>query len=191
MSKLLLLSLIIMTGCGGRPAPQVKTPAVEEPPSNVSTIPLSQIDLTRIGAIAPKGRVQDRDYNQLPVVESLIAHGSESVPYLISKLESETRIEGHVFDFWYNVYVGDVAFVILTSFFTDATWQKTSIPGVDYDTFLERKGNSNLTGEQVLRKYIAKYGRQTIASRWRNIWAQYKDRVYWNEHDRCFKLKDL
>ncbi len=62
-----------------------------------------------MGRIAPKSRVQDRDYNQLPVVEQLIAHGKESIPFLISKLDDETKIVGHVIDYWNQVYVGDVA----------------------------------------------------------------------------------
>ena len=52
---------------------------------------LSQIDLTKIGAVATKGRVQDREYNQLPVVENLIAHGTEAVPLLIGRLDDVTH----------------------------------------------------------------------------------------------------
>jgi pseudouridine-5'-phosphate glycosidase len=47
-----------------------------------------------MGHIAPKGRIQDTEYNQLPIVEQLTAHGKESIPFLISKLEDETKIEG-------------------------------------------------------------------------------------------------
>jgi hypothetical protein len=126
----------------------------------------------------------------LPVVENLIARGNEAVPFLIGKLDDETRIKGHVFDFWYEVHVGDVAFVILTDFFTDPTWQKTTIPGVGYDEFLQRTPNSNATGEQLLRNYIAKHGRHDIANRWRAIWAEYKDHAYWDDNDRCFKVRD-
>jgi hypothetical protein len=127
MSKLLLISLFI-GGCGGggAPAPSVNTSGTEKLQSNVSAAPLSEIDLTNIGPIAPKGRVQDTEYNHLPVVENLIAHGNEAIPFLIAKLDDETKIRGHVFDYWSDVRVGDVAFIILTDFFTDPTWQKTT-----------------------------------------------------------------
>jgi hypothetical protein len=190
MKNLLLIGLLALTGCGvtSTPAP-MKTATPETVRQNLPTVPLSQIDLSKIGAVTPKGRVQDRDYNNLPVVENLIAHGREAIPFLIGKLDDETEIKDHVFDYWSDVRVGDVAFATLTDFFTDPTWQKTTIPGVGYDTFLGRKANSDVTGEQLLRNYIAKHGRHDIMIRWRAIWAQYQDRVYWDEKDRCFKLR--
>jgi hypothetical protein len=57
----------------------VKTATPEGVRQDLPTVPLSQINLSKIGAIAGKGRVQDRDYNNLPVVENLIAHGREAV----------------------------------------------------------------------------------------------------------------
>lgn len=191
MNKILLIGLLVFTGCevSSTPAP-VKTATPETVRQKLPTVPLSQIDLSKIGGVAPKGRVQDKDYNNLPVVENLIAHRREAVPFLINALDDETEIKDHVFDYWSDVRVGDVAFAILTDFFTDPTWQKTTIPGVGYDTFLGRKPNSNVTSEQLLRNYIAKHGRQDITTRWRAIWAQYQTRVYWDENDRCFKLRD-
>ncbi len=109
MDKSLLISFLIFAECGGAPVPNVKTPLAEKPQSSVLTVPLSQIDLTKIGPIAPKGRVQDTEYNRLPIVEDLIARGNEAVPFLIGKLDDETKIKGHVFDYWSDVRVGDVA----------------------------------------------------------------------------------
>ena len=158
------------------------------PGSNSSARRLAEINLADIGAIGPKGRVQDTEYKQLPVVERLIAHGKESVPYLISKLDDETKIGGHVVDYWYDVRVGDVALIILTDFFTDSTWQKTTISGVGWDKFLERGDDTNLTGEQLLRNYISKYGRTKIKERWQQIWQEYRNEIQWDEKERCFKV---
>jgi hypothetical protein len=190
MSKLFLIGLFIVAGCGGAPAPSRKTPEPDAGQLNVSAVPLSQIDLTKVGAIAGKGRVQDREYNHLLLVETLIAHGNEAVPFLINKLDDKTKVKGHVLDHWPDVRAGDIAFIILTDFFTDPTWQKTTIPGVGYDAFLQRSPNSDVTGEQRLRNYIAQHGRHNITTRWREIWAQYKDRAYWDNNDRCFKIRD-
>ena len=190
MSKKVLIGLLIFASCSHAPTPSVTKRATSQSIATVATVTLSEIDLSKIGAVVPKGRVQDRDYNDLPVVENLIAHGNEAIPFLIGKLDDETTIKDHVFDYWSDVRVGDVAFVILADFFTDPTWQKTTIPGVGWDEFLQRTPNSNLTGEQVLRNYIAKHGRHDITNRWRNIWAQYEDRVHWDQNDRCFKLRD-
>lgn len=152
-------------------------------------VPLSEIDLTRIGHIAPKGRVQDAEYNQLPIVEELIAHGKESIPFLISKLEDETIIDSQVLDFWYQVSVADVAFVILSDFFLDKDWKRSTIAGMHWNEFLGRGNNKNITGEQVLRNYIEKHGRRKIKERWQNVWQQYQHRIFWDEQERTFKLR--
>lgn len=148
---------------------------------------VSDIDLAAIGSIAPKGRVQDRDYNDLPVVTKLIQHGKKAIPYLISKLDDETRIKSHVMDYWSDVRVADVALIILTDFFTDSTWQKSTIPGVSWDEFLER-ANHDLTAEQVLRYYISKHGRKAIKARWQALWLKYRNQLVWDTNQRCFRL---
>jgi len=155
--------------------------AVGTPPA------LTEINLATVGAIAPKGRVQDTEYNHLPIVDQLIAHGKESIPYLISKLDDETKIEGHVLDYWYEVRVADVALIILTDFFIDHTWQHTTIPGIGWDQFLERGANLNITSEEVLRNYISKHGRNEIKQRWQQLWNKYRDKIEWDETERCFK----
>jgi hypothetical protein len=151
--------------------------------------PFDTIDLTRIQHIGPKGRVQDKEYNDLEVVDQLIGRGTDSIPLLISKLEDETELEGRVIDFWYKVTVGDIAHIILSDFFTDSTWEKATIPGIRWDDMLERR-NAEITGEQVLREYIDKHGRSGIRKRWEKIWQEYKSRLYWDERERCFKVRD-
>lgn len=156
---------------------------------NCSQQPFAKdIDLTAIGAMAPKGRVQDRDYNDLPVVNNLIQHGKQAIPYLISKLDDETKIKGHVVDYWSDVRVGDVALMILTDLFTDSTWQNTTIPGVGWDEFLQRGNHKSLTAEQVLRNYISKHGRSAIKKRWQALWLKYRNQLFWDQNDRCFRL---
>ena len=83
-----------------------------------------------------------------------------------------------------------MALIILTDYFTDSSWQRTTIAGVGWDEFLERGSKKNLTGEQVLRNY-AKYGRNKIKDRWQKIWTQYRDRMFWDDGERCFKVRTL
>ena len=79
------------------------------------------VDLRKIKDVAPKGRVQDKYYNQnLPEIDAIIAIGNSSIPFLLNKIEDETVIDNHVFDYWPSVHVGDVAIVILTNFFLDS-----------------------------------------------------------------------
>jgi len=130
--------------------------------------------------------VQDREYNDLAVINGLIQHGKEAVPYLISKLDDETKIEGHIIDYWSEVRVADVALIILIDFFTDSSSQ-TTLAGVGWDEFLERGVNEDLTAEQVLRNYISKHGRKAIKDRWQTLWREYGDRVFWDNKESCFR----
>ena len=147
------------------------------------------IDLTKIEHLAGKGRVQDREYNKSVIVDQLLAQRTEAIPFLIAKLDDETRLAAPVMNHWYQVYVGDVALVILTDFFTDNTWQKPTIPGVDWNTFLQRGNDVDLTAEQVLRNYIAQHGRAEIKRRWEQIWQQHKDQIIWDDKQHCFTVR--
>jgi hypothetical protein len=161
--------------------------AVISPLESIEQTP--SIDLAEIGHIATKGRVQDQEYNRLEVVERLIAGGKQSIPFLIGQLESERIVKAQVLDNWNKVTVGDLAFVILMDFFLDYTWQKSTIAGLTWNEFLEVEKDSRLTGEGQLRAYITKHGRRQIKDRWQRIWEQNKERLYWDEKDRCFKLE--
>ena len=168
---------------------------LEDSSAMVNTSPLpktrpADINLAAIGRIASKGRVQDREYNRLPVVEQLLARGRESIPYLISQLEDETEIEGHVLDYWSDVRVGDVALIILTNFFTDSSWKRTTINGVGWNEFLGGGNDASLTGEQRLRNYIALRGRKSIKERWLQVWKKHQENIIWDDVERCFISKN-
>jgi hypothetical protein len=185
---LLIIGLSLPTGCSPAPSAKVteRLPVKEE--SSASVVPVSDINLASIGSIAPKGRVQDGEYNDLAVVKRLIQQGKEAIPFLISKLDDETRIEGHVIDHWSEVRIADVALIILTDFFTDSSLQNTTVLGVGWDEFLERGVGRDLTAEQVLRNYISKHGRKAIKDRWQAHWREYRDRLFWDENERCFRV---
>ncbi|PYS91181.1 MAG: hypothetical protein DMF64_13100 [Acidobacteria bacterium] len=194
MNKRIVLcaALPLLLNCGGSiprntTKPEAQTVAAVQPANTPdANVPLSAINLADIGHIAPKGRVQDREYNQLPVVEQLLAHGKEAIPYLIAHLEDETKIKGHVIDYWSEVRVGDVAHIILSDFFTDSTWQHMTIAGVNWNELLG--SNANLTGEQRWRNYIAKHGRKSIRAKWQQLWDENKENIFWDESERCFKV---
>lgn len=125
------------------------------------------------------------------VVDQLIANGKESIPFLISKLEDETTIEGQVIDYWYNAYVGDVALIILSDFFLDKNWERSTVEGMKWDEFLGRGNDKNIPSEQLLRNYIERHGRKRIKERWQRVWEKYQQRIFWDEQERAFKVKGL
>lgn len=191
---LALLTLVVAHAYGNNGSLQNHVQASKAPStasqdnSKNAVVPLKDIDLSKIGHITPKGRVQDKDYNELPIIDQLTANGKESIPFLISKLEDETKIKEHVMDYWYEIRVGDVAQIILNDFFLDYSWKKSTIPGVGWNEFLECKGQ-DLTSEQCLSNYVSKYGRKSIRAKWQRVWDENKERIYWDETDRSFRLK--
>ena len=185
-----VISLGFLVSCARTPAAKVSEPVARKYELIASVGSSPQTDLSKIGYISPKGRVQDGEYNESPELKHLIARGKESIPQLIGELDNETKIEGQVLDYWSEVRVGDVALIILTDYFTDSSWQRTTIAGVGWDEFLERGSKTNLTGEQVLRNYIAKHGRDKIKARWQEIWTRDGDRIFWDDGEHCFKLRN-
>mgnify|MGYP000926760891 CR=1 FL=1 len=145
-------------------------------------------DLAQIPHLQSKGRVQDKDYNQIEIIDRLVAMQTQAIPFLIDKLTDETQINRPVIDFWSEVAVGDVALIILTDLFTDQSWTNTTIPNVSWDAMLERK-TQNISSEELLRQYIRQHGRKAIQQKWTKIWDAYRDKLYWDEKDRCFKTR--
>lgn len=93
-------------------------------------------------------------------------------------------------DFWYEVYVGDIALIILNDFFTKNDGITSTIPSFSWDEFLERGNDKDSTGEQILRNYIEKHGRTKIKERWQKMWKENKEDIYWDESKRCFMIKE-
>lgn len=172
----------------GKVERQIPAVASRHSPAERPRKPLSEIDISKIGQITPKGRVQDKEYSQLEVIDQLIANGKDSIPFLISKLEDGTIIRHHVIDYWPGpITVGDVAFTILSDFTTDSTWIRSTIPGTEADSILG-KYDPNLPGVERLTRFVQKHGRRPIRRKWEEIWTRYKDRIVWDEQERCFKL---
>ncbi len=160
---LIAFSLFLLLSCNT--VETTKADVLPTPTPSVVKKDLKSIDLTTIKHIEPKGRAQDgaledENFNTLPLADDLLAHGRDSIPFLISKLDDETEMKRGTIDFWYDVYVGDVALVILNDFFTKDDELTSTIEGFGWDEFLERGNDKDSMGEQILRNYIEKHGRK-------------------------------
>lgn len=146
--------------------------------------PALQVDLRHIGPIAPKGRVQDRDYNpRFPEVDRLIAAGPAAIPFLISKLEDETRVEGNPVDFWPKCTVGDVAWMILADFFTTADWKECTVQPALGSFILPHDQGAYAAWETAIRRY----GRKGIRKKVEAVLRPYGTRFVWDAKDLCFR----
>jgi len=146
----------------------------------------TNVDLGTIGHVSPKGRVQDRDYNNLPVVDGLISMGPSAIPFLVSKLDDERRVEGTVFDSWEDVRIGDVALVILCDFFLAADWQTPIVPGLEWDKLLDRR-SPDASSSTLLATFIAKHGRAELRRRVETLLRAHAKAFVWDERERCFR----
>ncbi len=196
-----VIIILLLLGCSGSEIPKTEIPRTEISKAEISlsqtpVLPkkaLSQIDLTEIKHTVPQGRVQDEglqdeEFNELPIVNDLLAHGKDCIPFLIGKLEDETEMERSVVSFWYRVYVGDIALIILNNFFTSEDGITSTIQGFGWDEFVERGDDKDSMSEAILRRYIKKHGGKNIKAQWQKIWDENKENIYWDDTERCFKL---
>lgn len=170
----------------------VQTPEPTPETLRADVVPIgktSDIDLAKIGHTRPTGRFQDLENDRSEVVEQLVAHGKSSIPYLISRLDDNTRVDAHVFDYWYQTFVGDIALAVLGDFFSypDGT---STVPGMGWDELLGRGNNRDITAEELLRDYIKKHSRKTLKQKWENFWHANESKIHWDATGRCFRIED-
>jgi hypothetical protein len=189
IGALLVVLIVTAITCAQTEASRSKAAgAGSQPPAATGKKPLSQIDISEIDQIAAKGRVQDKEYNDIEEIDDLIANGKDAIPFLIGKLEDRTAIRRRVIDYWRGqIAVGDLAFVILSDFSRDSTGTKTTIPGADLDSLLG-PSDPDLPFVERLFRFVEKHGRKPIRQKWEKIWSTYKDRIVWDEQERCFKV---
>lgn len=178
----------VLAGCSKPEFVEVPNPT--ETANVIAKPPLELIEISKM-PILTKGRVQDGqtalgETNQIAI--DLVANSKGSIPFLINQLDDDAEMDRHVMNYWYQLYVGDMAHIILTDFFTDETGINSTIPGFGWDEFLERGDDKDIMGEEVLRRYIRKHGRKSIKQRWQKMWDQKKDKIFWDEKCNCFKV---
>jgi hypothetical protein len=129
-----------------------------------------------------KGRFQDRGYCTSAVIDRIVADGKSAIPVLIAQITDSRRIAQPVFDFWPPLQAGDLAHFILESLFLDETWEHSTMPAL----FPAEKCDEP---SWVCWEMFRKQHRLTeIQARWNEFWEANKDRIYWDEKGRCFRL---
>lgn len=190
---LILLVSMIASTCSEKNLPLITNPT--ELKQEMPTPVLEQIDISKMPPLSPKGRMQDDETDALgnknQIVMDLVAHGKNSIPFLINQLDDEIPMNRHAMNYWYRLYIGDMAHIILTDLFTDETETNSTVPGFGWDEFLERGDDKASMGEEILRRYIRKYGRRHIKERWQKMWNENKESIFWDEQCRCFRLQNL
>lgn len=155
LTTIILLSVftLLVASCQEEKIPIVAEPFAQKP--TIAKPALDLIDLSKMPPLGPK-RMQsntgDALGNKNRVVEDLIANGKDSIPFLINQLDDETKMEPTIMEFWYQLSVGDMAYITLTDFFTDETELKSTTSGFSWDEFLERGSDKASMSEEILRR---------------------------------------
>ena len=143
-------------------------------------------NLLEVGSTGGKGRIQDVKYRPRdPQLAAILAMGKDAIPLLIDALESETAYERPPLDFWPTMVEGDMALVVLSDLFLDATWSRSTLPELCWDTVLERKSDGE-TAWDLLDDFVRAHGRAELANRWRQAWAQHASELKWDPKEQFF-----
>jgi len=147
-------------------------------------------DLLDIKHISAKGRVQDIKYNpNNPIIAELIKNGKASIPYLIDRLDSERPVNPGVFDFWPYIEERHLALRILSDFFLDPTWEKTSLPDMCYITILEITKYPELAEWDILREHFTPNKWKSVKEKWVSLWREHENNIYWDPDRRFFLIQ--
>jgi hypothetical protein len=132
-----------------------------------------------------KGRLQDKEYCESKMMDQIIAQGKSAIPILISQLTDTRATKEPIYDYWYKTTAGDIAYFILTDLFTDANWTTFTMPGLEA---LKENCSEDIAAEPCWREFLKKHGRKFVQDQWLAAWNANKDRVYWDEKERCFRV---
>jgi hypothetical protein len=122
-------------------------------------------------------------------MDEIIAAGPRSVPVLIAMITDPRLVKTNepIICYWYGMTVSDLALCLLADLFADASDRRT-VPGSDWASMIDPE-DEGMQAADRLHLFVKKHGRAVLQAKWRSLWAQYKDQVYWDAKDRCFKLK--
>ncbi len=145
--------------------------------------PLWKFD-EKSGMCRAKGRLQDKEYCSSKMMDKILAQGKDAIPILISQLTGTRPTKQPIYDYWSLTTSGDVAYFILTDLFTDSDWKTFNMPGLEA---LNQHCTEN--AENCWRDLLEKHSRKFVQDQWLAAWNANKDRVYWNDKARCFRVR--
>jgi hypothetical protein len=153
-------------------------------PSAAKEIQLWKFDeLTVPGSCRAIGRLQDKNYCDSQVVNQILALGKEAIPFLISELTDDRKTKHPIYDLWSYTAAGDIANSFLFDLFTSPDWRISPLPELE-----SLHMDCTHPGEPCWRKFLHKNGRKFVQDQWRAAWEANKERIYWDESARCFRL---
>ena len=148
-------------------------------------------DLMDIKHIGSKGRVQDKKYNpNSSIIDELIENGKSSIPFLIERLKSKKTYDPGVLDLWPYVEERHVALIILTDFFLDSSWEKSSSPELCFISLISvQKKYPDLAIWTIFYDHFSPTDWTQLMDKWKVFWENNKENIYWDSRDRFFRIE--
>jgi hypothetical protein len=171
-TAILLLGLLASTNAG----------AQSVNPTQKKSFPLWNFDEVNYTCRA-KGRLQDKGYCESRLMDEIVSYRKTAIPILISQLTETRETKQPIYDYWSKTTSGDIAYFILNDLFTDSNWTTFNMPGLE-----ALKDKCDDAAETCWRKFLKKHGRRFVQDQWFASWNANKDRVYWDEQARCFRV---
>jgi hypothetical protein len=131
-----------------------------------------------------KGRFQDRGYCTSAVMDQIVADRKSAIPVLISQITDSRWIAEPVYDFWPQMRTGELAHFILGDLFVDDTWKKSTMPAL----FPEQHCDD--PSWVCWARFRKVHSLKDIQAHWIEFWKANKERIYWDDKARCFRLND-
>ena len=131
-----------------------------------------------------KGRFQDREYCSSMVIDRIVADGKAAIPALIAQITDARWIADPVYDFWQRIRAGELAHFILQDLFLDDTWQHSTMPA------LFPPENCTDPAWACWDRFRSRHSLRDIQARWEAFWNASRDRIYWDQKARCFRLRE-
>jgi hypothetical protein len=132
-----------------------------------------------------KGRLQDRDYCASHMMDQIVTDGKSAIPILISQLRETRPSPKPVYD-WTQTTSGDIAYFILTDLFTDSDCKTFAMPGLE-----ALREPCDSYAEDCWDRFLKKHGRSFVQNQWLSAWNKNKDRIYWDDTARCFRVSSV
>ena len=101
---------------------------------------------------------------------------------LIAQITDSRWIAEPVYDFWPRIRAGDLAYFILENLFVDDTWKHSTMPA------LFPPENCTEASWVCWESFGKRHNLRDIQVRWTTFWEANKERIYWDEKARCFRL---
>ncbi len=168
-----VLSLVALTGTS------VSGQSAKQQPDSYPLLNFDEVNQS----CRAKGRLQDKEYCDSRLMDRIVGDGKAAIPVLISQLTDIHKTPKPIYDYWSYTTVGDIARFILDDLFTDSDWTTFNMPGLE-----SLHDNCQDTGEVCWRRFLKKHGRKYVQDRWLAAWNANKDRIYWDEQTRCYRI---